>query len=360
MDVRIVSKILLVVGMGLLCACCSMEKHETYAGKVELKPLKGERYLPEEEFTYPQSLLFADDCLVVEDSRDERGMLAIVNLDGADSTTRACRMGIGPGEFMNIREVRYSPTDSTLSIYDGAMGRVRLYHFDKGNRSLLPENMISEISTYDFKPVPRDILSLSGGFASDVVSGGKMFVRYDADGKMQECFGDYPGDRSGMADSLAFAMGHQVMMAANPLGDRMVVAGRMSDWLAFYHMTPDGMKLEKEYFSFETVPEVSTTVNGNTELVSCEDKPDTRTCFTSLAATDSHVYCFYHGSTAQERADRTAAQVSIMKFTWTGDFVEAYTVGDWVVSIAVSPDEKYMIAIVVEDNDELSLMRYEL
>ena len=48
------SSILLVVGMGLLCACCSMEKHETYAGKVELKPLKGERYLPEEEFTYPQ------------------------------------------------------------------------------------------------------------------------------------------------------------------------------------------------------------------------------------------------------------------------------------------------------------------
>lgn len=134
----------------------------------------------------------------------------------------------------------------------------------------------------------------------------------------------------------------------------------MSDWLAFYHMTPDGMKLEKEYFSFETVPEVSTTINGNTELVSCEDKPDTRTCFTSLAATDSHVYCFYHGSTAQERADRTAAPVSIMKFTWSGDFVEAYTVGDWVVSIAISPDEKYMLAIVVEDNDELSLMRYEL
>lgn len=357
---KIKSYIMTVIIMMTVITSCRQQGKEQVSpleDTTSFKELKGERILSDYPFVFPQSLLSTGNGLIVGDARTETLLLAFDSLNDSTPIGIGAR-GMGPDEFMNRRCMYYNAHDSVLYIHDTVLRRAKYFKYDESRPELTGANTVREISLRDSRA--NDTRPAGELLVTDLVSGNTMFALVDSTGSVRSRFGIYPGDKSGIEDSTSFAMGHQTILTVNTAGDRAVVAGRNSDWLAFYEISDDGGRLITESMTFESPVEVLSEEDGDTRTVSTRDLADTRTRFTDLIATPRYVYAVYSGSTAKEREDKTAKPMCVLKYDWNGTFIEGFRFAEQTGAKTVTPDDRFIIAVTQGDKDEMILKQFEL
>ena len=322
--------------------------------------LNGERMFGDVEFVFPQRLVAIGDILLVQDSNLPGGNLIMaLHTDSLRPPSYHLSHGLGPGEYMNTRIVDYSASDSCVYIFDAVLSKGRLFRIDPDSVYFSEANMLAE---YNMPSSMNDNHRLSAGLVTDMVTEGKMFILTDSTGTVLTCFGEYPGDKSGIeASPLVFGMAHQVVMATNNAGDRFAAVGRNSDWMVFYSLSDGTPRLINEYYSSESPSVVEDWKSGDEESLSVKMTDDSRTYFTDLIPTTDHVYAVYAGSSQRERRDGQALPVTILKLDWNGNLIKGYIMPEVSGAKAVSQDGKYLYAVVLDQaSDNMVINRYVL
>ena len=351
---------ILVVAISLLSVSC---RHETRNGaeylvnQEEFVALEGERVYSNYHFLFPQKLVATNRNLLVKDKNDY-GML--VSFPLKESASNHCFLGdygMGPDDFMNMRTIAFNRSDSTLFIYDSTLKRAKWFDFSEESPTLCAANKKAEVSLMEIR---GDVVPLGDRMATNMVTNGKMFSILSSEGKIKDCFGDYPGDNSGIENEVPFEMSHQFLMATNNEANRFVCAGIFCDWLAFYDVGGDDALLIKDYFTEESVVEISEKGSKIEPVVSMKKTPETKTFFTDILPSDSHVYAIYRGTSVQEEEKGKSKRTIVLKFDWEGNFIQGYYINESIGAKTVTPDGKYLIAVENEVDDESIIKRYSL
>src|SRR5690606_18413904 len=97
-------------------------------------------------------------------------------------------------------------------------------------------------------------------------------------------------------------------------------------------------------------------INPATDYIS-EDAP---IFFNAIFSTDRYVYLLWHGLTFDE-LDRMDGELSsqILVFDWSGNFVKSYTLDGRVATMAVTPDDKTLLAAKMQKDGMTSIWSYE-
>lgn len=311
--------------------------------------IEGEQIFADTEFLSPSGLTVAGNRLLVFDHSGDMYLTAL-DLDGKLPPAVMGPKGFGPDDFANMRTIAFLPDSSLLFINDTGQSKARYYRFSDANPSLSADNLTGSVRfdgqlTNDIIPAGCDRM------ITNFCDTTGMFVMFDRDGQKISSFGSYPGDNSSIENPISFFMGHQYIMIADPKGSRLAAAGTNSDWLAFYDISTDSPELLKEYFTYESQMNVRNSTGGGANVTSARDLPETRHGYHSLAATDKYLYATYSGATMKEIEDGTAKPTCIMRYTWDGEFVDGFILADRTGARAVTPDDRYIIAIAAADGD---------
>ena len=159
--------------------------------------LKGEQILPDAKFLYPQGLIVAGNSLLVQDN-DERGFYTVLNIENGDVLGYIGHQGMGPGEFLNMRNVTYSSVDSTLYVHDNILGKGYYFHFlpdrpvisDSNRVSLIDFRAQNSIMVQDTRPISKTSV------VTNRPADGNMFSFIDREGRRRDSYGKYPGDNT--------------------------------------------------------------------------------------------------------------------------------------------------------------------
>ncbi|MDE6368873.1 MAG: TolB-like 6-bladed beta-propeller domain-containing protein [Muribaculaceae bacterium] len=323
--------------------------------------LKGEQILPDAKFLYPQGLIVAGNSLLVQDN-DERGFYTVLNIENGDVLGYIGHQGMGPGEFLNMRNVTYSSVDSTLYVHDNILGKGYYFHFlpdrpvisDLNRVSLIDFRAQNSIMVQDTRPISETSV------VTNSPAEGNMFSVIDREGRRRYSFGKYPGDNTYISDSITFPMRVQLLMAVSPSYDRFVAAGMHSDWLAFYKVDGDSATLLNEYFSEENQIGIKTLGDEKQIVYSAVYTPETKNYFTDLTSSPSYVYAKYSGNSKADKENGTDKRQCILRFTWDGDFVDGFVLDGQCSCAAVTDDDSRIIGFAAAGEDEVILKEYKL
>ena len=348
----------LILTLSLFSCSKQLEKQSSVITPDSFLPISGEQIASGYNMVFPQDIITTGNTLLIYDKVDNGVFVAV---DGVSDSVVAYvgTKGVGPCEFLAPRTVRYNASDSSLFVYDSTLRRGRRFSYNCSNPSLSVGNLIKEIDlktaqVHEVEPIGSNRL------ATNWVSGNTMFAILDESGNNIYRFGEYPGDKSGMTDSTAFAMAHQTLLAANDDGSRFVAAGRYSDWLAFYKIAPDGASLIKEYFTFDSPVDVNTMSVGGQTAVSMHETTETITTFDQLIPTSDFLFAVYRERHYSDGEPKRKGPTCVLKFNWDGDLKAGYTIEELTGVMTLSQDHKYLITIAPGQGDEIILKRFPL
>lgn len=306
----------------------------------------------------PQNIMVVGKDLLLFEPTDS-SFFVKVDMAGAAPTAYVAKRGMGPMEFLDVSGSVYNPQSSSFFLFSQFARRA--FYFDVLRDGLdLTDATLTKTVGITLNPV-YSLVPLSDGriVTNTVAADGKMFGVIDDSCRYVATFGDYPGDKTGLSEnSNAFFMGHQTEIAVNPSGNRIVAAGVFSDWLAFYAVSGDQVKLCREYFTEESDVEVRTANGGG---ISMRYLPTTKTYYSNLVATEDYLYAVYRGYAAESMGEIKSTR-HLLQFDWNGDFIKGYILEPQINLVTVTPDDRYLIAVThTGDDDEPSVvMRYPL
>lgn len=319
--------------------------------------VKSEHILDSCRFLSPFTLTMAGNTLLVSENQAE-GMLGAFDLNNETALGGIGMRGRGPNEFMNMRVVRYSDQDSLLFILDTGSRKASYFKFNPENPMLSENNLVKLL---DLKSAnAHDIQPSKYGLITDVVNGDDLFALLDDNGGVKYTFGKYPGDNKGIENPIEFLMAHQALFCTNPGGNKFVLAGAFSDWVAFYNIKADSAELSKEYFTFETPVNVHSSGDEGEQIVSMRYLPETKLVFTQLIPTDNYVYIVYSGATNAEIEAGEKKPKSILKFNWDGEFINGYRLDVNTITESVTSDDKYIIASTEDEDGNFRILRFTM
>ena len=191
------------------------------------------------------------------------------------------------------------------------------------------------------------------GYVVNAINGNKMLAYLNAKGDTISSFCEYPGDTLGINDHRFFPIRKFYSFTTSPNKNSIAVYGGYSDWLAFYTLTSDGIKKEKEYFSFET--EFTIDTKAVPMLIGPNEK--TTTTYKDLYATDSHLYALFDGCLTKET---TPHPTYILQFSWDGRFQKCYRLGENVNHFAVDEERSCIYATYTAIGEDPVLMKYNI
>ena len=330
---------LLIISALILTACQTSTSDKDSFNLSDFKAIKGSRILANAEILNPQNIVTIDSGILLADYHAPYLLQYYKNYNDTNPQCIA-EKGSGPSEFINVRNLYYSPDTKKLFIYDSQLKRITTYNVGNGcivtDTACTRRISIRHINGYETMPLNNDYIT-TGVFS------GKPFARINQDGSMFKDFGTFPVDSAEINDPIAFHLMYQSRIIANPEGTRMVSASPLSDWLAFYDMGGSTPKLVKEYYSY--APKLITKQSdANTTSVMLDD--DCMSTYTHLTSTENYVYALYDGRTQKEIQDNIFQSKYILKFNWDGELVDGFRVDEKIYCFSVVNDDSKMLGVV--------------
>ena len=331
------------------CWSCDSEKKGALFPFEDFEPLQGEVLYDSVCWGRPSRMLVCDTLLYVADAYDDK-LLTVLDLN-TGHVRRLIDYGNGPTELMRVQGLSYNDQTGVVGLYDSNLKRV-LFYDDKTLREEVkqlrrPENIGSRF--WDL--VPFD----DGYIANGCFLHGEQFVRFGL-GDEPVLFGEYPGDKRGIEQRLAFFLKTQTLMAVNPNQRYFAAAGVYHDQLVFYKSENGELLKVKEYFSIE--PEVETRT-GDNDYAGLSILPETVDAYQELCATEQHLYALYYGVAEKEKKKEKNRRSYILKLTWSGELSAGYIIDGFISRLAVDEKKNCFYTIRLVD-EEYVLMRYEM
>ncbi len=355
-------RLLLCVGLGMLAVGCGNKSQFEVLEHLDSLPLlTGHQILENHPLKYTEDIELARNSLLVSNFNWQT-LYTSIDINGCRSDINFGFLGHGPNEFMDMRTIAYNTADSVLYVHDSSIRRALFYKIDPDSITFSDQNLVKMIPltssrVYDTQPTHYGIVAHS-------VTDGKMFVAIGFDGEINYSFGVFPGDKSDIDDPIVYAMTHQPLLRTSPDGKHFVAAGRTAEWLAFYALNDSSASLITEYFGGESPLSVSVENSGDNKIVSIDDNPETKNSFYELDSTDRYLYATYLGLSRKERQEKIDNGETIwyyvLRFTWDGEYEDGYALDDKILSLAVAPDDTYIIAAIEADNGDCIIKKYPL
>ncbi|MCM1093937.1 MAG: TolB-like 6-bladed beta-propeller domain-containing protein [Lachnospiraceae bacterium] len=342
-----------IVALSVITSCNQSDSAKDTFDYSSFPIITGEEILTDADILNPKDILAVEKGVIIDDYNDTCFLAYYSNLD-VKTPQYIARKGQGPFEFINTRNCYYNPLTECLFLNDTQRKKAQTFKISS-DKILLDSSSI--ISTVDFLPIRGgEVTPLGSKFVTEGVFGNKLLALVDSDGTLLQTFGEYPGDTTNIQDRHSFGLINQFRIIANPQGTRLVAAGAYSDWLAFYDMTGDNLKVINERFTFS--PKAKTEKPN--QYVTVLKSDDNDICnYKRLSATPNHVYLLYDGRTQAEIDEGVKKPKTILKLNWDGELVAGYRVNDRLFCISASEDDRALYGLI-KRNGEGAVVKYTL
>lgn len=344
-----------LIFLSLISISCESEKKtlpEIEAEKAEY--ISGVQVCKDADLLFPQTLTCIDNGLLMQEHNDSC-YLAYYPHENGSSVKYIVKKGQGPLEFINARNVYFNPNFHTLFVYDTQSKIGRTFHVEEDGDIIIDNKHL--INTLINTPYAgNEVIPLGENFVTNGVFDDKHLAIIDSVGNILHTFGIYPGDKSNIDDISGFFLVNQTNLTTNYNGTCVVVAGAYNNWLAFYDVTGEP-KLIKEYFSRDAK---ATIYHPDESITSLKESNDDILTYSKIVPTMNFVYTLYDGNTVMDYKERTNKRRTILKFTWDGEFVDAYKIPDRILDFSVSNDDNYIYGLVAIDGGEYAVMKYNI
>lgn len=327
----------------------------------KLPAIEGKQILKGRSLGYTECIKLIGNKVVVQ-CLDGRYFNTAIDLAEKEPDVNWGLKGNGPNEFLNMRTITYINSDSILYIHDSSSCKAAYYKVNPDSIAISAQNLVKTIdlkSSNVFDTQPSQY-----GLVTNYVTDGKMLTSIREDGEASYSFGEYPGDRTGIEDPIVFGMGHQTLICTNPQGNKLVVAGRTSDWLSFYELKNDGANLIKDNYGGESSVDIGVDGTGDNRTVSMNSASETKICFYELNSSENYLYATYVGLRKEDirNISRNGGKLNfyILRYDWDGNFVDGYVMTDKMVSLTVDPNDDFIIAAIQDDNYDCIIKQYPL
>lgn len=357
-----ISPVILLLWLSIHLVGCERENQfEILNNLDELPVIEGEQILKDRSLGYTERIKLIGDKLVVS-CFDGQYFNTAIDLAEKEPDVNWGLKGNGPNEFLDMRTITYINRDSILYIHDSSSRKASYYKVNPDSLAISTQNLVKTIdlktsNVFDTQPSQY-------GLVTNYVTDGKMLTSIREDGEASYSFGEYPGDIIGIEDPIVFGMRHQTLICTNPQGDKLVVAGRTSDWLSFYELKNDGASLIKDNYGGESSVYIEEDGAGDNRTVSMNDTPETKICFYELNSSENYLYATYVGLTREDIRKKYSndgkLNFYILRYDWDGNFVDGYVITDKMVSLTVDPNDAFIIAAIQDDNNDCIVKQYPL
>lgn len=319
----------------------------------DFKEIKGSQILEYATLTYPQDIVAIDSGVLIQDKKDSH-LLQYYRNTHDSSPQHIAKKGLGPNEFINTRNKYYNPINHQLFIYDSQLKQATIYNVNPNGISTdsVRTKVIKFENIHAYETMPLDSCIITTGVFSE-----KPFALLSPDGTMQNSFGSFPENSTGIENPIAFMLKYQSNIIANPQGTRMVCASPICDWLSFYDMQKGNPHLIKSYNSTE--PNVK-TYKSNETTTSIKYEPDCVYTYTHLASTENFVYILYDGRTKKEKDDDYFESKKILKFNWEGELINGYEIKEKIYCFSVTNDDRKIIGLINTGDDNIIIKEYNI
>ncbi|MCM1355047.1 MAG: TolB-like 6-bladed beta-propeller domain-containing protein [Staphylococcus sp.] len=345
----------ILLAMSVLCltGCGSSEKSRGKLVITDFPTITGREILQDADLLRPQALYTLNDGLLVYNIGDSCFLSYFQDIHSPESKQMMGRMGQGPLEFLNMRNIYYNPLSEELFIYDSATRNAHVFNVAGGKVRLDSTNLISRKDLRHL--MGYEMLPMGGDYITNGVFGHHLLGLVDPNGDIKISFGEFPGDTTNISNPRSFNMINQSGIIVNPQNSRLLVAGRFNDWLAFYDIGIENPSLLKEYFSHETK---ARTIQSD-DVTTLELDDNCVETYTWLSATEDNVYILYDGRTIAESNEDVVKPMTILKFDWDGNLKGGYRIEDMVFSFSVTNDNRILYGLI-NDDGEYIIKKYVL
>lgn len=344
----------------LICACSNSQRvdNKIMFSVDDFKELKGEDFLPEMFWGMPVGIWLVDDLLVVTDTYEGQ-QLTVIDLKADNHVSRAGNVGNGPNDFLNIRQLVYQPDSNSLGVFDGMARSYAFYRIANGGNIVFDDrHFLHKVHFTDGRFV-YNIIPFGDYFLANGCFDGKPFALLDKSGNLLDFFGEYPGDKTGIKDGMAYFLKNQTMLQPNLSQNRFVAAGTYNDWLIFYKQENGKLQKMKEYFSIDS--NLSTTVSkeGSTTYYGSASTEQTFRTYLYLTTTPDNVYALYFGldEGKMQTLDRPCY---VLKFNWNGELKGGYVMDRLLLSIAVDEANQTIYGVTFPGMENSKMLKYEM
>ena len=307
--------------------------------------LQGEiQYSDELMLKSPSQMIILMNHLLINDYQND-SILYSISLDNTGDIKRLAPVGQGPFDFNRIRNMHSNGKELTIMDLSNSYFEIKDNEIALDEKSFIRRDKVQGVLISPF----------GDGYVINAINGNRMLAYLNTEGDTISFFCEYPGDTLGIYDNRFFPIRKFYNFITSPNKKNLVVYGGYSDWLAFYTLTSDGIKKEKEYFSFET----EFVIDMKAVPMQIGPNEKTTTTYKDLYATDSHLYALYDGYLTKE-TENIPHPTYIIQFSWRGDFQKAYRIKENVTHIAVDEQRSCIYATYTPKGEDPVLLKYEI
>lgn len=307
--------------------------------------LQGEiQYSDELMLKSPSQMIILMNHLLINDYQND-SILYSISLDNTGDIKRLAPVGQGPFDFNRIRNMHSNGKELTIMDLSNSYFEIKDNEIALDEKSFIRRDKVQGVLISPF----------GDGYVINAINGNRMLAYLNTEGDTISFFCEYPGDTLGIYDNRFFPIRKFYNFITSPNKKNLVVYGGYSDWLAFYTLTSDGIKKEKEYFSFET----EFVIDMKAVPMQIGPNEKTTTTYKDLYATDSHLYALYDGYLTKE-TENIPHPTYIIQFSWRGDFQKAYRIKENVTHIAVDEQRNCIYATYTAKGEDPILLRYDM
>lgn len=317
-------------------------------------------FLSDDVLDCPYYMCVTDKYLILGNVKGDT-ILDVFSLSGKKLNQFLLR-GEGPNEILHMMGIQYSSIDSCIYIPDAS--RHLMYRILE--KELTKDNpLISTAFYFDSEKLPdesaiRDwwrYMSNNKLFAACASPKG-MLSFFDKDMNDISFYESYP-DKDKVNESLsewAHIGLYQSCSAVSPNANNLIVAYYGSDILGFVRLHGDDVSVDFQKKKLPNDIYVAQLGNGNMQGAYTSESIRYYVCAT---ASDKSVYVLYNGKKSKECAPGLTKGSIVKCYKWSGEWIRDLDLGEDMLQIAVSPDDKVLFALESSENGYL-ILKYEL
>lgn len=295
----------------------------------------------------PGSVIRLQNYLLVLDDLSDSVLHVVSAADGRRIRSLG-RKGEGPGEFKGAWSLEPHPTRPTSAwVYDIALGRLTRVDLDSAYAD--PEMIRTTGTGTAIQPVWVS----DTAFASIALSPGGRLSFFSKGGE----FKGAAGPLAVAEDKIPAAVSQQAwtgMLVSNPGRGLLALVTQHADQLELY--AADGKLVRKVRGPFRFDPQFTVeNVQGQAIMGSGESM---RFGYMSAAATGDKIYALFSGRTREAFGPESSFSRFVHVYDWNGNLEQVLELDTAILSIEISPDQKWIYGI--RHDPEPAIMAFEL
>lgn len=282
-----------------------------------------------------------ENCIIKENNRGEYMLEKIYYKK--DSLEYLAKIGNGPNEYLQARLIGKTE-EHTYDIIDIKTNKVITYNLsDSIIKSIKLEKFtLDAIST-------KDGYIGTGCFEEVDKNEHSRFSIFNSSGEFVKSFGKFPDDGNNSPKSSKL-LAYQGRYTYNSLFNRFAYISRAGIIFEIYQLDKENPTLLKYYH--EISPSYLNNNRGN--KIQATHKKDQFFGYTDIYSTNKYIYALFSGKKPNEHKkegiEGAEKSKEIHVFNWNGEKICSYNTDIELLNIAVSSNEKKLIAIAW-DND---------